>query len=88
MDILVHRKHNKLFYKEEHGTTTCDRKKCTLCKHMKSSEHFSDESGNIYATKGNISCTTENVVYGVFCQKCQKLMYIGETMNSLYQRHV
>ena len=49
---------------------------------------FIDNSGNEYYTKGSISCTTENVVYGVHCKKCEKLMYVGETMNSLYLRHV
>ena len=66
----------------------CGRKKCTLCKHMKVSKNFMDQSQNTYSTKGQINCLTENVIYGIFCNKCQKLLYVGETMNSLYARHV
>ena len=29
-----------------------------------------------------------NLVYGVACKKCKKLVYIGETTNSLYTRHM
>ena len=59
-----------------------------MCLHMKVSPHFEDQTNNSYSTKGKINCLTENVVYGIFCVRCQKLLYVGETMNSLYTRHV
>lgn len=87
-DILVHKKHNKLFYRQKHGTDICHKKKCALCPYMKKSVQFQDNQGKVYSTKGEINCTTENVIYGVQCEKCNKLVYVGETMNSLYKRHL
>ena len=43
--MLVHRKHNALFYKEENGSFQCDRKKCALCPHIKVGEKFKDTDG-------------------------------------------
>ena len=40
-DILVHRKHNKKFYKnEERATTKCDKKKCATCIYIKEGSGF------------------------------------------------
>ena len=86
--MLVHRKHNSLFYKEENGSFQCDKKKCALCPHIKQGEKFQDNEGTEYSTKGKICCTTVNLVYGVFCSRCSKLVYIGETMTTLYKRHI
>ena len=40
-----------------------------------------------FSTKGQITCTSANLVYGVFCKRCNTVVYVGETMNTLYQRH-
>ena len=29
---------------------------------------------------------TAHVIYGVFCEKCDKVMYVGETGTSVYER--
>ena len=36
--------------------------------------------------KDPINCKTSNVVYGIKCVKCDKIVYIGETANSIYTR--
>ena len=86
--MIVHRKHNLIFYKDNNGTANCPKDKCALCPHIKPGKGFEDNSGNTYLTKGSICCTTVNVVYGVFCEKCQSLVYVGETMTTLYKRHI
>ena len=87
-DLLVHRKHNSLFYKEKPGTFICGRQKCVMCKYVKEGPSFHNNDGSsTFNTKGRIACTTSNLVYGIFCRKCKKVLYVGETMQTLYQRH-
>ena len=86
-DLLVHRKHNTRLYKEKHGTFQCGRK-CTMCKYLKEGSQFSNNGKtSSFATKGLITCTSVNLVYGVYCKRCRRVMYVGETMTTLYQRH-
>ena len=82
----MHRKHNNLFYKTSNGTQPCGYA-CALCPFMMSNDHFQDINGKKYYTKGSISCDTNNIVYGIYCKKCDKAIYVGETMNTTYQRH-
>ena len=56
-DILVHKKHNSMFFKQEHKCEPCSR-----------------------------NCA--NVVYALFCKHCDKFIYVGETGDTLYQRHL
>ena len=85
-DILVHRKHNLQFYGETHGCMKCGHKKCALCSHIIETPEFMDNSGKIYKIQGNINCKTINVIYYIFCSKCNKYVYVGQTGDSLYQR--
>ena len=54
---------------------------------MVNEKSFLDNAGNSYKVKGTITCTTYNVVYGIYCETCKKIVYVGETGNNLYQRH-
>jgi adenine-specific DNA methylase len=36
--------------------------------------------------KCNISCTTPNVIYAIYCNKCDATIYVGETGRTLYER--
>ena len=58
-----------------------------MCKYIVVSKTFKDNDGTEFSTKGEINCKAENLVYGVRCERCNKLLYVGETMNSLYKRH-
>ena len=59
-----------------------------MCKHMKIGKLFGDSEGtHSYNTKGHISCMSANLIYGVFCKKCEAVVYVGETMQTLYARH-
>lgn len=63
-------------------------KKCVMCKYIICSGQFQDSKGKTYQVKNHIDCKSSNVVYGVFCKKCNKIVYVGETGVTLYQRHV
>ena len=39
-----------------------------------------------YTFKDKINCKITNVVYGVICQKCDELKYVGETGTTIYER--
>ena len=45
-DILVHKKHNKIFNKPDNETKKCTRKICVLCKYVIVSKTFKDNDGN------------------------------------------
>ena len=83
-DILVHKKHNNMFFKYPQKCEPCG-KKCALCPYIINSENFTDFRGKVYNVKNYINCKSENVVYGIFCLKCNNFIYVGETCE-LYQR--
>jgi hypothetical protein len=87
-DILVHKKHNNLFFKKGNVCEPCGAKKCAICKYILKTDHFNDDNGNVYQIKNYINCKSCNVVYGIFCKICDRIVYVGETGGSLYQRHV
>lgn len=84
-DKLVHRKHNNQFFKHDNGTYRC-KKGCRICNNIKEGKEFGDEKFKYY-TKGNISCDTYNIIYGIFCKKCRRIVYVGETGNNIRIRH-
>ena len=83
-DILVHKKHNSMFFKQL--------SKCELCKancargpFIIESESFQDFRGKMYSVRNYINCKSEIVVYAIYCLKCAKFMYVGETIK-MYQQ--
>ena len=84
-DILVHKKHNNTFYRKENGCKKCG-KNCALCKHLIETETFFGRDDKEYNIKGQISCQTVGIIYSVVCQKCEKVMYVGQTGDTFYQR--
>ncbi|MCG7879722.1 MAG: GIY-YIG nuclease family protein [Candidatus Thiodiazotropha endolucinida] len=84
-DILVHRKHNNILYRQTNGCAPCG-KNCALCKNMKTCDSFEAYDGTSYKIQGSITCKTANVVYGIECRQCRKFLYVGQTGGTLYQR--
>jgi len=84
-DMLVNRKHNNTFYKYQSGTELCN-KNCAICKIVIETKTFKGTDGQVYNIDGHIDCKTENLIYGIYCGICQKIVYVGETGNSLYTR--
>ena len=83
-DILVHGKLNKLM-KPRQGKN-CGREDCSVCTRMFEGDVFSTDGMNSYSTRNYKGCATENVVYGIYCCKCTKMVYVGETERQLRDR--
>ena len=83
-DILVHAKHKKMFSPGEKGTDTCG-SNCAICKHMAKGTQY-QSSKEHFTFNDKINCKTSNVVYGIHCHKCNRIIYVGETGTSIYER--
>ena len=86
-DILVHKKHNKMFFDQPKKSEPCG-KKCAICPYLKDTETFTSFDGHEYRVKNYINCKSVNVVYALLCSKCDSFVYVGETGDSLYQRQL
>ena len=65
--------------------TRCD--KCNQCKFIDNTDGVKDNrTGSIHPIIGKITCNTSNLIYGIKCQKCDKLVYVGETGRKLKTR--
>ena len=82
-DILVHVKHAKQFKNKENGTHMC-KKKCAICKYIRNEIYV--KADKTYIFKDSITCKTGNIIYGIYCQICEKIVYVGETGTSVYER--
>ena len=85
-DILVHGKHRKMFDKTgKPGTQKCG-KSCAICKHMHETNSNKVKEAKNMVFLDRIDCKTRNVIYGILCEQCNKVVYVGETGTMLYQR--
>ena len=81
-DILVHSKHNKMFEKDR--VSKCI-KKCAICKFI-TDETIHQVKDVRFVFNDKICCKSTNVVYGIQCDKCAKIVYVGETGTTIYER--
>ena len=44
------------------------------------------QHGKEYTIQGQINCKTVGVIYAINCTKCEKVIYVGQTGDTLYQR--
>ncbi|KAH3883074.1 hypothetical protein DPMN_007022 [Dreissena polymorpha] len=51
-------------------------------------EKFSDTTGKSYNVRYEVTCKSTNVVYAVHCERCKTFVYVGETGDTLHQRHL
>lgn len=68
--------------------SSCDQKKCKICKDYNKSHYFSSSNtGRVFHINSNINldCNTQNVIYLITCKYC-KLQYVGETAKKLKVR--
>jgi len=47
-----------------------------------------DAAGKKYTVRNSVECKSSNVLYAVFCERCRTYVYVGETGDTLYQRHL
>jgi len=86
-DILVHKKHNKMFFNKPHKSEPCG-KNCAICPYIVDTDKFTGHDGTQYNVRNYINCKSCNVVYAIFCKKCDRFIYVGETGDLLYQRQL
>ena len=86
-DILVHKKHNFMYFKQRNKCEPC-RQNCALCPFVRNIYSLTNFEGKSFNIKNYINCKTANIVYAIFCKNCDKFVYVGETGDTLYQRHL
>ena len=85
-DDLVHRKTRRVMKGVIlQGQENC-RKECVLCKRMYSGDGRVMGSQKECSYDKTIGCRSRNVVYGLWCGKCRKVVYVGETGGGIYAR--
>jgi hypothetical protein len=91
-DILVYKKHNKLFFQQPNSCDPCRSKKCAIRPYVIEADTFIGVNGalirNQAKVRNQITCWSTNVVYAVYCKRCGRYIYVGETGDTLYQRHL
>ena len=83
--MLVHKKYHKIFGRDNRGTNKCERKH-VICKYMKEGTKANHNQKKEFIFNDTIDCKTHNAVYGIHCEKCGHIVYVGETGTSLYAR--
>ena len=67
------------------GTGPCG-KGCKLCGFMVETKEITDKRGDIKKIKGRMDCRTVGAIYGMYCKKCTKIVYVGKTKNRIMER--
>ena len=81
-DLLVHRKTRRALTKR--GRQDCG-DHCVICKIFYEEETVPGVDGPMHCD-GTIGCKTSNLVYGIWCTKCNKTIYVGQTGDTIYRR--
>ena len=80
-DLVVNAKGRK----QDTGSGPCE-KGCKLCGHMRKTDRVKDKDGKEMELWTKVDCKTVGVVYGMYCEKCEKIVYVGKTKNRLSER--
>ena len=87
-DMLVHAKTKKLMRGEPAGVQNCG-KECVICRRMYISSdriHGPNQAKGHCTFDKTIGCRSTNVIYGIWCNVCDCVCYVGETGGTLYVR--
>ena len=80
----IHRKENST--NKQNGNTRCPNPKCKACNFIIENRVITSSTNNKkFQVIGNITCKSNNLVYLVTCNRCQK-QYVGETSRTLAER--
>ncbi len=63
-------------------------KGCKLCEYMVETKEVKDKRGEMKMIKGEMDCRTVGAIYGMFCKKCEKIVYVGKTQNRVMDRFI
>ena len=80
-DLVVNAKVKKV----EGRSGPCGRK-CKLCSFMEETSEVTDKEGKKMKIVGEMDCRTVGGIYGMWCRKCEKVVYVGKTMNRIMDR--
>ena len=71
----------------EAGVKKCG-KTCIICRqHLVEGSHFhSAVTGEKFTIRQQMTCDTSNIIYLLYCARCDKSQYVGETQNTLKTR--
>ena len=75
-DLVVNAKKKS----KEGGSGPCGRG-CKLCEFMVETREVMDKRGERKKIKGMLDCRTLGAIYGMWCKKCEKVVYVGKTQN-------
>jgi hypothetical protein len=67
------------FNSEEGSVMRCNRRSCRYCPLMEPGQ-------KPFAGDTTVNCQTSDVVYGIFCLPCNRMVYVGQTKNKLSKR--
>ena len=67
-DILIHKKHNKMFFGQQSKCEPCG-KSCALCPYIQDTCTITDCDGTEYNVRNYINCKSTNVIYASFLQE-------------------
>ena len=59
---------------------------CKLCGFMKKTTEVVDKEGKRLKVIGELDCRTVGGIYGMECKRCEKIVYVGKTMNRIMDR--
>ena len=80
-DLVVNAKKKK----QEGGSGPCG-KGCKLCGFMKEVTEVADKKGRKMKIVGQLDCRTVGAIYGMWCKRCERVVYVGKTMNRVMDR--
>ena len=87
-DMLVHRKTRQLTYKRDDRKAESCGKECVICRRIygDSERVVGARDGCVTTYDRTIGCKSANVIYGIWCDVCKYVCYVGETGGCLYTR--
>jgi hypothetical protein len=59
---------------------------CVLCGSMLRTDKVKGKDARDCNVRGKMNCRTVGLVYGMWCGKCDKVVYVGKSKNSLRER--
>ena len=72
---------------KEGGSGPCG-KGCKLCEFMVNTNEVTDKRGAIRNIIGSLDCRMVGAIYGIWCKKCEKIIYVGKTQNRVMDRFI
>ena len=59
-----------------------------MCEFMVETKEVIDKRGETRRIKGKMDCRTVGAIYGMWCKKCKKTIYVGKTQNRVMDRFI